>query len=188
MYRAAQCLTGTHDFHSFETQWANRSSSVRTVSHLAVCRAAGAEIFAAHAISQSSAREPESTVGIADRTATGMAVLVVPGNGGNRAGRAGFAEELRQHGLAVLLMDYRVANVVTLLLAFFAFAYAFAKGYEGTNGVMEGIRFGVLTGIVVLAHDEVARAGRHLAAAAVGPRDRDGEAEVAGRGQQRYRA
>ena len=43
----------------------------------------------------------------ADRTATGMAVLVVPGNGGNRAGRAGFAEELRQHGLAVLLMDYR---------------------------------------------------------------------------------
>lgn len=38
---------------------------------------------------------------------TRMAVLVAPGNGGNRAGRAGFAEELRRRGLAVLLMDYR---------------------------------------------------------------------------------
>ena len=36
-----------------------------------------------------------------------MAVLVAPGNGGNRAGRAGLAEELRRRGLAVLLMDYR---------------------------------------------------------------------------------
>ncbi|GAA4412856.1 alpha/beta hydrolase [Fodinibacter luteus] len=38
---------------------------------------------------------------------TGMAVLLAPGNGGNRAGRAGFAEELGRRGLAVLLMDYR---------------------------------------------------------------------------------
>ncbi len=38
---------------------------------------------------------------------TGMAVLVAPGNGGNRAGRAGFAVELSRRGLAVLLMDYR---------------------------------------------------------------------------------
>jgi pimeloyl-ACP methyl ester carboxylesterase len=38
---------------------------------------------------------------------TGMAVLVAPGNGGNRAGRAGLAVELSRHGLAVLLMDYR---------------------------------------------------------------------------------
>ena len=37
----------------------------------------------------------------------GMAVLVAPGNGGNRSGRAGFAEELSRRGLAVLLMDYR---------------------------------------------------------------------------------
>jgi pimeloyl-ACP methyl ester carboxylesterase len=36
-----------------------------------------------------------------------MAVLVAPGNGGNRAGRAGFAGELRRRGFAVLLMDYR---------------------------------------------------------------------------------
>lgn len=36
-----------------------------------------------------------------------MAVLVAPGNGGNRAGRVGLAEELSRLGLAVLLMDYR---------------------------------------------------------------------------------
>ena len=38
---------------------------------------------------------------------TGMAVLVAPGNGGNRGGRAGLARELSVRGLAVLLMDYR---------------------------------------------------------------------------------
>jgi pimeloyl-ACP methyl ester carboxylesterase len=38
---------------------------------------------------------------------TGVAVLLAPGNGGNRAGRAGFAEVLSRRGLAVLLMDYR---------------------------------------------------------------------------------
>ena len=43
----------------------------------------------------------------AGSTDTGMAVLVAPGNGGNRAGRAGFAAELARRGLAVLLMDYR---------------------------------------------------------------------------------
>ena len=36
-----------------------------------------------------------------------MAVLVAPGNGGNRLGRADLAEELRRRGLAVLLLDYR---------------------------------------------------------------------------------
>jgi pimeloyl-ACP methyl ester carboxylesterase len=38
---------------------------------------------------------------------TGMAVLVAPGNGGNRVARAELAEELARRGLAVLLMDYR---------------------------------------------------------------------------------
>ncbi len=47
---------------------------------------------------------PASETGEADPR---MAVLVAPGNGGNRAGRAELAEELRQRGLAVLLMDYR---------------------------------------------------------------------------------
>jgi pimeloyl-ACP methyl ester carboxylesterase len=40
-------------------------------------------------------------------TGSGMAVLFAPGNGGNRQGRAGLAEELSRRGLAVLLMDYR---------------------------------------------------------------------------------
>jgi pimeloyl-ACP methyl ester carboxylesterase len=38
---------------------------------------------------------------------TGMAVLLAPGNAGNRAGRADVARELSRRGLAVLLMDYR---------------------------------------------------------------------------------
>jgi fermentation-respiration switch protein FrsA (DUF1100 family) len=37
----------------------------------------------------------------------GMAVRVAPGNGGNRSGRIGLADELSRRGLAVLLMDYR---------------------------------------------------------------------------------
>ena len=36
-----------------------------------------------------------------------IAVLVAPGNGGNRLGRLGLAAELSRRGLAVLLMDYR---------------------------------------------------------------------------------
>jgi hypothetical protein len=35
------------------------------------------------------------------------------------------------------------------LIGFFAFAYAYAKGYEGSSGVQEGIRFGVLVGILL---------------------------------------
>ncbi|QSF57114.1 alpha/beta hydrolase [Nocardioides sp. zg-1228] len=38
---------------------------------------------------------------------TGMAVLVAPGNGGNRAGRAGLARQLSDRGFSVLLVDYR---------------------------------------------------------------------------------
>jgi tRNA pseudouridine38-40 synthase len=38
MRRAALPLQGRHDFHSFETDWPNRMSSVRTVTHLSVNR------------------------------------------------------------------------------------------------------------------------------------------------------
>ncbi len=38
MHRAAEPLKGRHDFHSFETDWPNRMSSVRTITHLAVNR------------------------------------------------------------------------------------------------------------------------------------------------------
>ncbi len=39
MARAASPLLGRHDFRSFETEWPNRLSSVRTITHLAVNRA-----------------------------------------------------------------------------------------------------------------------------------------------------
>ncbi len=38
MRQAAEPLAGRHDFHSFETAWPNRMSSVRTVTHIAVNR------------------------------------------------------------------------------------------------------------------------------------------------------
>lgn len=39
MARASRALVGRHDFHSFETEWPNRLSSVRTITHLTVNRA-----------------------------------------------------------------------------------------------------------------------------------------------------
>ena len=36
------------------------------------------------------------------------------------------------------------------LLGFLVFAYMYAKGYEGTNGLQEGLRFGVLVGLLLL--------------------------------------
>ena len=41
------------------------------------------------------------------RTDRELAVLLAPGNGGNRQGRAGIARELSDRGFAVLLLDYR---------------------------------------------------------------------------------
>lgn len=38
MRRSARCLQGRHDFRSFETDWPNRMSSIRTVTYLAVNR------------------------------------------------------------------------------------------------------------------------------------------------------
>ncbi len=40
MHRAAQALVGRHDFRSFETEWPNRTSSVRTILEIGVARAA----------------------------------------------------------------------------------------------------------------------------------------------------
>ncbi|NYI99979.1 hypothetical protein HNR19_000678 [Nocardioides thalensis] len=47
---------------------------------------------------------PRPAAGEDDRD---LAVLVAPGNGGNRLSRAGFAEELTRRGFSVLLLDYR---------------------------------------------------------------------------------
>jgi tRNA pseudouridine38-40 synthase len=38
MGRASRCLVGRHDFRCFETEWPNRLTSVRTITHLAVNR------------------------------------------------------------------------------------------------------------------------------------------------------
>jgi tRNA pseudouridine38-40 synthase len=38
MHAAAQVLRGTHDFRCFETEWPNRASSVRTITHIALNR------------------------------------------------------------------------------------------------------------------------------------------------------
>jgi hypothetical protein len=35
------------------------------------------------------------------------------------------------------------------LIGFFVFAYAYAKGYEGGNGALEGLRFGVIVGLLL---------------------------------------
>ena len=38
MRRASRCLVGRHDFRCFETEWPNRLTSVRTITHLSVSR------------------------------------------------------------------------------------------------------------------------------------------------------
>ncbi len=40
MRRAAACLKGRHDFRCFETEWPNRMSSVRTITHVGLSRLA----------------------------------------------------------------------------------------------------------------------------------------------------
>jgi tRNA pseudouridine38-40 synthase len=46
MQQAAQCLVGTHDFRSFESDWPNKATSVRTVTELSIRRAAPWDVFA----------------------------------------------------------------------------------------------------------------------------------------------
>jgi hypothetical protein len=39
---------------------------------------------------------------------------------------------------------------VFLLFGFFAFAYIYAKGYEGGSGIVEGAKFGVCAGVLIV--------------------------------------
>ena len=55
-----------------------------------------------------------------------------------------------------------------ILVAMFAAAYIYAKGYEGGSGVMEGLRFGVCIGFLIVGYDgivnyAVMNIGRRLA-------------------------
>jgi hypothetical protein len=38
---------------------------------------------------------------------------------------------------------------VFALVGFFVFSYAYAKGYEGGSGIQEGLRFGVIVGLLL---------------------------------------
>jgi hypothetical protein len=54
------------------------------------------------------------------------------------------ASLLRAPGDMNLALGYGVS-----LLGFFVFAYAYAKGYEGGAGAVEGLRFGVIVGLLL---------------------------------------
>jgi hypothetical protein len=41
------------------------------------------------------------------------------------------------------------------LVGFLAFAYSYAKGYEGGSGLQEGLRFGVIVGILLCAFAKI---------------------------------
>jgi hypothetical protein len=62
-------------------------------------------------------------------------------------------ELFRQH--ATLLRASSDMNLVlgygASLVGFCVFAYAYAKGYEGGAGLLEGIRYGVLIGLLLAA-------------------------------------
>lgn len=58
MHAAAQTLVGTHDFRSFETEWPNRSTSVRTVTHVAVARASAWQLWTSQALSADTSQSP----------------------------------------------------------------------------------------------------------------------------------
>lgn len=45
MHTAAQVLVGKHDFRSFESDWPNKATSVRTVTHLSIRRSSGWELW-----------------------------------------------------------------------------------------------------------------------------------------------
>jgi hypothetical protein len=44
---------------------------------------------------------------------------------------------------------------VFALVGFFAFAYAYAKGYEGGSGIQEGLRFGVIVGLLLCCFGKI---------------------------------
>lgn len=62
------------------------------------------------------------------------------------------AAALRPHDA---VMGYLPIGFTFTLIGFFAFAYAYAKGYEGTSGIMEGIRYGVLVAMMIVCFSSV---------------------------------
>jgi hypothetical protein len=58
----------------------------------------------------------------------------------------------RQPGNAEAYMPYLFAGT---LFAMFVAAYIYAKGYEGGSGIQEGMRFGVLIGLLVVGYEAI---------------------------------
>lgn len=52
MHAAGQQLVGTHDFRSFESDWPNKATSVRTVTELTVRRCPGWEVYMPRSVFQ----------------------------------------------------------------------------------------------------------------------------------------
>jgi hypothetical protein len=73
-------------------------------------------------------------IGLTSLVWTALLPDVIPGN----------ASLLRAPGDMNLALGYGVS-----LLGFFVFAYAYAKGYEGGAGAVEGLRFGVIVGLLL---------------------------------------
>ena len=63
------------------------------------------------------------------------------------------ADLYQQHARAMRAQAEQMAilpfGFALALLGFFAFAYTYAKGYEGGSGAQEGLRFGVLVGLLI---------------------------------------
>ena len=51
--------------------------------------------------------------------------------------------------LEAAIMSNLPLGFAFMLVGFFAFAYAYAKGYEGGSGLGEGIRYGVLVALMI---------------------------------------
>jgi hypothetical protein len=69
-----------------------------------------------------------------------------------------FAGMIAANGAALRPESAITANLPiglgVLLIAFFALAYAYAKGYEG-GGIVEGVRFGVTIGVIIVGFGTV---------------------------------
>lgn len=75
MNAALRHLVGTHDFRCFESQWPNRSSSIRTVYHASVTRTAGWQVWDANSSeSAETADEQPTASGVPSKTVTPQTV------------------------------------------------------------------------------------------------------------------
>lgn len=67
MHTAAQSLVGRHDFRSFETEWPNKATSVRTVFELSITRRAPWPLWSSRTVAESD--QPENAGSPIDLTA-----------------------------------------------------------------------------------------------------------------------